>query len=147
MTRDDFEYWLADMDDALDRFLASIPASVASHLDYSKPSLDVLEGWLLEKYTSHTSILRASESAFLDGASRYVGETFRHVLGGRWDIRLDDPKYVYYAMPQLTDFAPKTTPVCPSALTTAALNRRTGAYLSQTLTKMQQRYAGAKVGV
>src|SRR5437868_12085685 len=44
--QDDFEYWLADMDDALERFCAQLPEAVRAKLDYSQASLDVLEGWM-----------------------------------------------------------------------------------------------------
>jgi hypothetical protein len=33
----------------------------------------------------------------LDGVARYIGETCRKHLGGRWQIRLDDPRYAFLA--------------------------------------------------
>ena len=46
-SEDQFQYWLANMDDTLEDFLARLPAEVCEHLDGSPVSLDVLEAWLL----------------------------------------------------------------------------------------------------
>ena len=43
---DQFQLWLAEMDDALDRFLRRLPMGVAMRLDYTQASLLVLEKWL-----------------------------------------------------------------------------------------------------
>ena len=86
-TEDDFEYWLADMDDALERFFPQLPEAVRSKLDYSSASLDVLESWFLERYPNMDAVLQKSESLTLDGVSRYVGETFRKQFGGHWEMR------------------------------------------------------------
>ena len=131
--REDFEYWLADMDDALERFLDSLPNEVSERLDYSPASLDVLERWILDRYASTDQMLPASEATKVDGLARYIGETFRKAIGGHWDIRLDDPKYVFYGRPQLTGFSDKPTPTCPLLLATASADRRTGKYLNGVL--------------
>ena len=38
--QEEFQFWLADMDDALERFLASVPRELATRLDFSSGSLD-----------------------------------------------------------------------------------------------------------
>jgi hypothetical protein len=131
--REDFEYWLADMDDAIERVLGSAPLGIRERLDFSPGSLDVLEAWILERYASTDAMLPASESRVVDGLARYIGETFRKAIGGRWEIRLDDPKYVFYGKPQLTGFWDKPTPLCPLSLATASADRRTGRYLGGVL--------------
>lgn len=141
LSRDDFEFWLLDMDDQLESFALAVPANLRAKLDYSPRSLDELERWLIDRYSSHTDLLKPEAALILDGASRYIGEVFRKRIGGRWDIRLDDPKYAYYAMPQLTGFAAKSTPICPVSLTTASINRRTGNYLHGILNNMEKRYS------
>ena len=138
ITEEQFEYWLADMDDALERFFATLPDEVRNQLDYSPQSLDVLEKWLLSKYSKMDELQRPSESRALDGMARYVGETFRKNLGGHWEIRLDDPKYVYYGMPQITGYSPKPTPEAPLTLVTAAVDRRRGNYWSTILANMKK---------
>jgi len=131
--REDFEYWLADMDDAIERFLGGVASRVSERLDLSPASLDVLEAWIVERYASTEAMLAPSESRIVDGLARYIGETFRKAIGGRWEIRFDDSKYVFYGKPQLTDFWDKPTPVCPLSLATAAADRRTGEFLSGVL--------------
>lgn len=131
--RDDFQYWLADMDDAIERFLGILPTALSQRLDSSPGSLDVLEAWILERYTSTQAMLAPSESRIVDGLARYVGETFRKAVGGRWEIRLDDPSYVFYGKPQLTGFWEDPTPVCPLPLVTACADRRSGKFLAGVL--------------
>jgi hypothetical protein len=50
--KEDFEYWLFEMDDALERFLQGIGEPVRSQLDFSPASLDALEAWVLERYAN-----------------------------------------------------------------------------------------------
>ena len=132
-TREDFESWLVDMDDALERFCDSLPGEVSERLDYSPASLDVLEEWTLDRYESTDQMLSASEATTVDGLARYIGETFRRAIGGRWGIRLDDPKYVFYGLPEITGYSDKPTSLCPISLATASADRRTGEYLSAVL--------------
>jgi len=132
-TRDDFESWLVDMDDALERFFDALPGEVSERLDYSPTSLDVLEKWILDRYESTDQMLPSSEATTVDGLARYIGETFRKAIGGRWGIRLDDPKYVFYGLPEIIGYADKPTSLCPISLATASADRRAGKYLSGVL--------------
>jgi len=43
--QEEFQFWLADMDDALERFLASVPRELATRLDFSSGSLDATTGF------------------------------------------------------------------------------------------------------
>jgi hypothetical protein len=139
--RDHFDDWLIDMDDAIDRFLNALPGNVRERLDFSPESLDVLERWLLERYPSLDAALAESEKDTLDGAARYVGETYRRTLGGRWDIELDDPKDVNYRLPVLTGFKGEYSRQSPVTLVTASLDRRAGSYLRTVLQNIQRRAA------
>jgi hypothetical protein len=132
-TRDEFESWLVDMDDALERFVDGLPREVSQRLDYTPSSLDALEGWILDRYESTDQMLAASQAATVDGLARYVGETFRKAIGGRWGIRLDDPKYVFYGLPEIMGYSDKPTSLCPISLATASADRRSGRYLSGVL--------------
>lgn len=128
-TRDDFEYWLMDMDDALDYFLAILPPQIKDKLDFSPSSLSTLEAWILDEYPSIQAMLVSNQSRQVDGVARYIGETFRKSLGGHWDIHLDEPKFAYFGVPILTGYEEKPTPICPLTLATASAERRTGKYL------------------
>jgi hypothetical protein len=135
---DDFQVWLIDMDDALERFLESLPPGLAAKLDFSPASLSALEAFILDKYPSSDAMLKPAESRVVDGLARYIGETFRQELGGRWEIRLDDPEYVFYGMPQLTGFSAKPTPFAPYALATTSAHRRSGEFLRGVLASHQR---------
>ena len=128
-----FNAWLAVMPRAIQRFIGSLPDTVRPHMDFSPASLDVLERWLLE--TFHTvAELRAPERKELwDGLGRYIGETFIRNVGGRWEIRLDDPTYVYHAVPQITGYSARPTPICPHVLSTVAVDRKRGLILRSTV--------------
>jgi hypothetical protein len=129
-SRDDFELWVFKMEDALEKFLGQLPEDVRRSLDYSPASLDALEKWLLERYTSPQLMLAPDEKDILDGAARYIGETFRKNVGGYWEIDLDNPKYVFFGLPILTGFR---VPESPHSLATASTHRRTGTYLRTVL--------------
>lgn len=128
-----FQYWLADMDSALERFLEQLPPAIVPQLDFSPESLDSLEAWILARFPSTQAMLSPTESRVVDGLARYIGETFRKAIGGKWEIRLDDPKYVFHGRPQLTGFSERPTPVAPISLATAAADRRTGTFLGSVL--------------
>ena len=132
-TRADFESWLVDMDDALERFVDALPQELAQRLDYTPGSLDALEKWILDRYASTDQMLASSQATTVDGLARYIGETFRKAIGGRWGIRLDDPKYVFYGLPEIIGYSDKATSLCPMSLATASPDRRNGRYLSGVL--------------
>lgn len=124
-----FEYWLFEMDDALDCFLESLPSNTRSSLDFSPASLDAIESWLLSTYDSVQSVKQPDQAAILDGAARYIGETFRRNLGGKWMIETSDSDYVFFGIPTLSGCRGQQTSLCPLALATASVDRRRGNYL------------------
>jgi hypothetical protein len=140
-SREDFNYWLVDMDDALDRFMATLPDEVRQKLDYSPESLEVIEQWLLERYPSLDAARTSGDSKVFDGVARYVGETFRRNVGGRWSITFDDPKDVNYGLPALTGFKGENSALTPLTLATASTDRRTGKYLRGILDNIVRRAA------
>jgi hypothetical protein len=137
-SQEQFEYWLSHMDDALAEFFARLPEDLRAKLDYSPASLPAIEEWLLARYPNPGAIMTDAELPILDGAARYVGETFRKSVGGRWRIRLDDPKYVYHGLPELTFLEKRDTPECPLATVTTSLDRRTGKYFTQVLNGVRE---------
>lgn len=134
-----FQVWLIDMDEAIQNLSNSLPSEVGSQLDYSPESLDVLEGWLLEKYCSVQDALGEEANPILDGASRYVGETLRKNLGGTWFINNTDEKMLYFGAPQLQNMRGQRIQISPLAMTTTSLDRRGGAYLRTVLANMANR--------
>ncbi len=126
---DQFEHWLFDMDDALSAFVGSLDRETAVALDFAPPSLEPLERTLLDRYTDVEATRPSAEAAMLDGAARYVGETFRKNLGGKWFIDFRDPLNAFFGLPQLAGLHGQTTQICPLTLVTASLDRRTGKFL------------------
>lgn len=142
-----FQSWLFYMDDALDQFKARLPDNVRSALDLSPASLNALESWLVSRYNTIAELRAPSEVDTLDGAARYVGETIRKTLGGRWQIRFDDPKDAYYGLPELSQFGVSVPPICPHRLVTASIDRRTGTYLSTMLQNSQKLHQTKRAGM
>lgn len=136
---DQFQIWLIHMDDAIDPFKMKLPEEVSNSLDYSPESLDILEGWLLNRYSSKEDIKRESEAIIFDGSVRYVGEVFRKTLGGRWVINFNDRNDVFYGIPQLSDMRGQEVPFSPFTTVTACFSRRTGSYFSTILRNLRKK--------
>lgn len=124
-----FEYWLFDMDRALESFVTSMQENEGVDLDFTEASLSLLESWLLMHFPDVESANPLSEAGVLDGAARYVGETFRKNLGGKWLIDSEDSKNAFFGLPQISGMAGQTTQICPLTLVTASLDRRSGFFL------------------
>lgn len=135
-TLEKFEHWLFQMDDALERFLGYLPSAIRTCLDFSPNSLDTLESWLIDKYESVQSMKEPSQSEIVDGVARYIGETFRHNLGGKWTIEVDDADFIFFALPILEGCQGQQASLCPLALGTASVDRRKGNYLRTILKNM-----------
>lgn len=135
--QEDFRCWLGQMSAVLDRFRARFPEQDRAHLDLSPASLDFLENWLLKRYPTAQAFRSPDEKQVWDEVGRYIGETYLKELGGYWEIRLDNPKYAYYGVPQITGFSKRPTPECPHFLSVTAVDRRTGNFLKTLLAKMK----------
>jgi hypothetical protein len=122
-SRDQFECWLMEMDNAIDKFIDSAPSEFQEKLDDSDESLGVVERWLLSRYSSPKDTRPQSEAVFVDGAARYVGEIFRVRTKSKWLIELDDKKQVFYGIPKLQDGSLKV-PFCPLTTVTASTDRQ-----------------------
>lgn len=127
---ENFEIWLTDMPDALDRFFDSVPDYIVNNLDFSEGSLDVIEHWLLNNFKDVDQYKNSAASSIFDGVPRYVGEVFRKKKEGLWDIELKNKKNVFYGLPIVVDAEKRGTPLCPHRLVTALFDRNTGHYLS-----------------
>jgi hypothetical protein len=125
-----FQQWLLHMEDGLADFLDRVPPGLRVFMDFSVPSLDLLEAWLLDRYPDEASIRAAAELPYLDGAARYVGEVFRSALGGTWRVRTERSGRGVNLLPELIFADAGDPPMCPFALVTASLARRTGASFS-----------------
>jgi hypothetical protein len=129
--RDEFDYWIFYLCDVLEDFLDFLPLEVSEKLDFSVESLDVIENWILDRYSTLDAILSFDQSSILNALRIYIGETFRKIVGGHWDIELEDSDFVFFQEPVITNFDTYElkTSVSPCSLVTASVDRRTGHYL------------------
>ena len=103
---DKFQHFLFEMDDVLDDFL--VEAGTAGYqLDFSLDSIPLLEAYLL----SHLG--NKEVSRLKNKAARYLGEVFRKNVGGKWELCLKDPKYLYYKLPVIAGYSDKPIEFCP----------------------------------
>jgi hypothetical protein len=104
---DRFEQFLFEMDDVLEQFLAAA-SSAGFDLDYSLSSLESLEEYILGELTES-----GNSELVKNRAARYLGELFRKNVGGRWQLCLKNPKYLYYKLPVIVGHADRPIEFCP----------------------------------
>lgn len=121
--------WLSQMNDELRAFFSENVAGLAAQLDFSGSSLDVLEEWMLSKYSSVDELVDPSQKAVLDRTARYVGETIRKQYNLQWKIELKKKDDAYFGLPVMTDEKGKVNYECPHSLVTATVDRRENGYL------------------
>ena len=101
-----FEDFLIEMDLVLDAFLM-ITEKAGFPLDYSLNSIQLLESYLL----SYPNL--KEEQRLQNIAARYLGEVFRKNIGGKWELCLKNPNYLYYMLPVITNYSHKSIEFCP----------------------------------
>lgn len=99
-----FEQFLFEMDDVLDGFLTEA-RSCGFKLDFSLDSLGILEQFLLSK--------ARLDARSRNRASRYLGEVFRQSVGGKWELCLEDPRYLYFGLPVISGYSAHQIEFCP----------------------------------
>ncbi len=106
---DKFETFLIEMDEVVDQFVAD--ADAAGHpLNFSIDSLSELEGFLAHRLaTANDDELEQ----LLNRAARYFGESFRRKFGGKWELCLKNPRYLYYRLPVISGYSESDIEFCP----------------------------------
>jgi len=124
-TREEFEIWLFEMDNALDDLFELFKEKDLEELKkYSLDSLNIIEEWLLIKFNLPDEILEKSNKIILDSSSRFIGEVIRKKVSGKWSIELKDKDDAYFGIPVIVSKDEKHFFDCPHSLTTALLDRR-----------------------
>lgn len=115
------------MDDVLEDFIRTA-SDQGVKLDYSLESLDALEELLVLTW-------RDGDAGELlkNRAARYLGEVFRKRLGGRWDLCLKDPKYLYFKRPVISGYSPLGIEFCPIEVVANFLHSRRACTLRTTV--------------
>jgi ribose transport system substrate-binding protein len=91
--------------------------------DFSRESLVGLEAQLLERFPDPERYYQGDgDRDVIDGAVRYVGETYLRAFGGGWKFS-DDPRFVVAGRPYVLLGTPDATPISPFNLMGAALQK------------------------
>lgn len=98
--------------------------------DYSRESLEQLERLILDRWPNQSAFLEESDTDFIDGAVRYIGESLLRSYGGGWHLN-DDPTFDDHGRPYVRLDTLDRTPITPFFLMTALLKRRTGRVLTR----------------
>lgn len=128
--REQFEQYLFEMDDVLDAFVND--ASDASiTLDFSVSSLADLERyWLGLPAAQRTEPMKGR---FV----RYLGETFRRNVGGKWRLFEGEPRNICFGLPVIDGFSKPAYPFCPqNVFENFVLSRTPGLLHSSVKTDM-----------
>ena len=103
-----FQAYLFEMDDVVAAFVEEARRAGVT-LDYSLESLDAIEPYLAEKLAAG-----ANRDLLRNQAGRYVGETFRKLIGGHWELCLKEPNYLYLKLPVITGYSAEPIEFCPN---------------------------------
>lgn len=124
-----FRSWLEDMHPRLARFVDIItPAGWSGGC--SRESLVALERHMLDRWPDVASFQQEQDTDFIDGATRYIGETYLRLGGGGWFVD-HDPKFVFSGRPCVRLDTVDPLPISPVNLMGAVLSRRTGEVLAR----------------
>ncbi|MCK8143023.1 hypothetical protein MW871_14080 [Flavobacterium sp. I-SCBP12n] len=130
--KENFNWWLTCMEDVL-AYKCLLPLDIKKTLDYTVSSLDTLEIYILENFTSE-SIFKSENKFALDFFARYVGQTFfKNIPNLKWSL-VEDEKDFYNGKVVLekknTDLFIKKSPL---SLVIVSLDRKKGNFISEIL--------------
>lgn len=100
-----FENFLSEMEDVLKAFVATASQD-GLNLDYSLDSLADLERLI-------TANSERSDHTLDNRVARYLGEVFRKHVGGKWELCLKNPRYMYFKLPVVSGYSKHPIEFCP----------------------------------
>ena len=125
---DNYVWWLNIMPDEMPR-LNILPKEVRDQLDYSLDSLDVIEKYIADNYSSE-EIRDWRNKYACDIFVRYIGETFRRNFPELyWYFESVDERSEYYGIPVLCTLEKNLPPLTPTVWVTMLIQRRDGNFL------------------
>lgn len=128
---DDYHWWITCIPDKIDRLEELLPKELYSIMDYSISSLDILEKFLLERFTIQDMI---NESELRDCLATYLGVVYeKNISQARWYVELENEKDAFYGVPILR--VPNKLTFEPHSYITTLLDRKKGNLLSTTIEK------------
>lgn len=134
-----FQEWLAAMHPRLARFEDVImPPGWPG--GFTRESLAALEQHVLDRWPDVAAFAQEQDTDFMDGATRYIGETYLRLGGGGWFVD-HSPTHPFSGRPLVRLDTADRTPISPLNLTTALLARRTGQVLTTVWDAQSKRIA------
>jgi hypothetical protein len=121
---EELKIWLEQSKENQAYFLKEITEIERSRLDMSIESVEWLGQFLCNRFSNLDAANNETGIQFLDGAGRYVGETFIKHFGGEWAVDLD-PILAYCGEPSIENYNYKgiVLPIYPRTWVTATTGR------------------------
>lgn len=124
-SRELFQSWLEDMDPKITGFeMFGLPKGFRARI-YSRDALGELQDVIRDRLATPESVTDGSETAFVDGAVRLIGETMIRHIGGHWHYTTD-PDVSWRGRPVLVLDVPHITeddPIDVLRLVSATIKR------------------------
>ncbi len=76
--KQEFELWLATIDERIQFLKSSIPDEIKLKIDGSLSSLHILEKYITSVYEEHLDVARLENKPFFDAVATYIGEVIRN---------------------------------------------------------------------
>lgn len=129
-----FNLWLTCIPDNCTALMYDLPPEIATALDGTLASVDVLEAHLMARYTPEELTSEANEQ-LLSRLASYVGQVAeREMNGSYWSIQLDDEKDVDHGFPVLR-FKDDRASFNPFTYVTTAMDRKRGNLISGAIVR------------
>lgn len=124
-SRELFETWLEDMDPKITGFeMFGLPKGFQARI-YSRDALGELQDVIRDRLATPEAVTDGSDTAFVDGAVRLIGETMIRHIGGHWHYTTD-PDVSWRGRPVLVLDVPHITeddPIDVLRLVSATITR------------------------
>jgi hypothetical protein len=137
-----FQEWLELMHPRMARF-EDVTMPRAWPRGHSRESLVALERYMLDRWPDKDSFAQEQDTDFMDGATRYVGESYLRLGGGGWFVD-HSPTHPFSGRPLVRLDTVDRTPISPLNLMTTLLARRTGQVLAQVWDAQSKRIAARR---
>lgn len=138
----DFQYWLFEMSENLEKLRDLLPNDIEKTVDYSIESLSSLESWVIkyafpqvsESWLVKALVLEGDLYFELELVSIYIGEVIRKNIGGRWVADISNPNSFYYRVPVIESDTYGS--ICPVELVISALKKKKTSSIYDKVNKM-----------
>jgi hypothetical protein len=140
---------MAIPDSEMKALFTLLPTLRQEDLDFSPGSLNTVEACLLSNVESYAILLEEKHGTAYRALIKYVGETFRQALGGKWTRSIDEPwgPSPIQEYPTIKGYPGEQVTFHFDTMLTAALSRGTGVSISTLLERNLESAAEYKAKV